>query len=438
MSAADKQEALFQRWSSPEGVTFASPEAANAYRARVTRVKDAVQMKRLPDRVPALVLPSFFPAHHAGITPRDAMYDYAKNSAAYTKFLNDFLPDAHIGADMPGPGRFYEILDYKLYSWPGHGVPPNQSYQTNEGEYMRADEYDALIHDPSNFMSNSYFPRVFGALDAFKMLPTLTGILEIYGSAYNFIPFGLPPMQAALKALMDAGNEAVKWVATIGAWNQYSTAAGFPNLLSGYTKAPFDVIGDTLRGMRGTMMDLYRQPEKMLEAMEALCPLMIKMGVDGAKSNGKPFIFVPLHKGADGFLSDAQFKRFYWPTLRKVLMGMVEEGVVPFIAAEGGWGSRLQAMSDLPKGTTLWMIDQTDMVVAKKTLGKVACLAGNVPSSLLFMGTPQQVEAYAKRLIDNCAPGGGYIMSNGAFFDEAKAENVRVMVETAKRYGAYR
>ena len=44
---------------------------------------------------------------------------------------------------------------------------------------------------------------------------------------------------------------------------------------------------------------------------------------------------------------------------------------------------------------------------------------------------------YAKKLIDTAGPGGGFIMCNGSFFDEAKAENVKAMVDTAKEYGVY-
>jgi hypothetical protein len=443
ISTDEKQEALFKSWLSPKdaagnALKFQSPEAEQAYKSRVTRIKDAIQMKKLPDRVPVLVMPSFFPVYNAGITPRDAMYDYAKLTAAYKKFLLEFQPDGHIGADMPGPGKFYEALDYKLYSWPGHGIAPERSYQANEDEYMKAEEYGLLINDPSNFMNNVYFPRVFGALDSFKMLPASTGILEMYGLAYNFIPFGLPPMQAALKSLMEAGNEVLKWLGAIGAWNEETTAAGFPNLLAGYTKAPFDVIGDTLRGTRGIMLDIYRQPDKLLEALEVITPLMIKMGVGNAQMNGKPLVFMPLHKGADGFLSDAQFKKFYWPTLKRVIMGLIDEGAVPLLAAEGGYNSRLEIVKDLPRGKTLWMIDQSDMVRAKQTLGQVACLTGNVPSSLLNMGTLKQVKDYIRKLIDDCAQGGGYIVSNGSFFDEAKAENVLAMVNFAKEYGVYK
>jgi len=442
MSADEKQEALFQRWLSPkdpEGndLQFQSPEAKKAYKERVTRVKDAIQMRNLPDRVPVTILPSMWPASHAGITVQEAMYDYDKCSAAFKEFVLEFEPDTHIGSAQFGPGKFYEILDYKLYSWPGHGVAPEHSYQCNEGEYMMADEYDALIQNPSGFFSNVYLPRVFGALEPWSMLPFLPGILEIYGVAFNFIPFGLPPVQAAYKALYEAGAEALKWAGAVGGLEGELTSLGFPQALAGFTKAPFDVIGDTLRGTKGIMLDIYRQPNKLIEAMEALTPLMINMGVGQAQMNGRPMVFMPLHKGADGFISDEQFKKFYWPTFRQVMMGLISEGCIPFPALEGHWDSRLEVIQDIPKGKTAWMVDQSDMVKAKETLGKNACLIGNVSSSMLNLGTPQEVKDYAKKLIDTVGKGGGFIMSNGAFFDHAKPENVKAMVDTAKEHGAY-
>jgi uroporphyrinogen-III decarboxylase len=443
MSPDEKQEEFFNRWLSPkdaEGndIKFQSPQTEKAYKERITRIKDAIQMKKLPDRVPFFVTPSFFPAYYYGVTPKDVMYDYEKCRIAFKKFVIDFEPDGNLGAYVPGPGKFFEILDYKLYSWPGHGVPPEQSYQANEGEYMKADEYDALIQDPSNFFSNTYLPRVFGALEGFKMLPALTSILEMYGVAGNFIPFGLPPVQETYKKLFEAGAEALKWAGAMGAWNTEIISAGFPIIATGFSKAPFDVIGDTLRGTRSIMLDMYRQPDKLLEALDRLTPLMIKMGVGTAQMARHPLIFMPLHKGADGFLSDAQFKKFYWPTFRKVMMGLSDEGVVPMPALEGHWTTRLEVIQDLPKGKTLWMVDQSDMAKTKKTLGKVACMFGNVPSDLLSVGTPKQIKDYVKKIIDTCAKGGGFIVSNGAFFDQAKPENVKAMVDAAKEYGVYK
>jgi uroporphyrinogen-III decarboxylase len=186
------------------------------------------------------------------------------------------------------------------------------------------------------------------------------------------------------------------------------------------------------------MVDMYRHPDKLLKAMDILTPIMIKMGVGTALSTGNPFIFIPLHKGADGFLREDQYTKFYWPTLRKVIMGLIEQGVIPFVAAEGGYNSRLDVIKDLPKGKTLWMLDKIDMARAKKTLGQVACISGNMPSALLNLGTKQQITDYTKKLIDDCAKGGGYIMSNGSFFDEAKAENIHAMVDFTREYGIYK
>lgn len=443
LSPDEKQEALWQGVLSPKDpqgnpLPFQSPQAEQAYKERVLRFKRAIQMEELPDRVPVTIFPSMYPWTSSGMTVQEAMYDYDRCAAAFKKFVLDFEPDTQWGAAAPGPGKFFEILDYKLYSWPGHGVAPEHSYQCNEGEYMQADEYDALIQDPTGFFINVYLPRVFGALGGFQMLPFFPGILEMYGVAFNFIPFALPPVQNTFQALFEAGAEALKWAGVMGSVDAELATMGFPTVLGGFTKAPFDVIGDTLRGTRGVMLDIYRRPDKLLKAMEALTPLMIKMGVGAAQATGKPVIFVPLHKGADGFLSDEQFQKFYWPTLKEVILGLIEGGCVPLPAAEGYWNTRLQVIQDIPRGKTLWMIDQSDMTEVKKTLGRNACLLGNVPSSLLELGTPQEVADYVKNLIDTVGRDGGLIICNGAFFDRARPENVKAMVETTKQYGVYR
>ena len=442
MSADEKQEAQFQKLlapKDPEGndLEFQSPEAESNYKASINRIKDAIQLKE-SDRVPVTIFPSMFPFTYAGMTVQEAMYDYDRCVASFKKFVLDFQPDIHFGAAGPGPGKFYEILDYKLYAWPGHGVAPQHSYQCNEGEYMTAEEYDLLVTDPSFYFRNFYLPRVFGALEPWSMLPPLTGILEMYGVAFNFIPFAIPPVQGAYQALFEAGAEAMKWAGAVGGLNGELATLGFPNILGGFTKAPFDTLGDTLRGTKGIMLDMYRQPDKLLKALEAITPIMIGMGLGAAQQTGNPVIFMPLHKGADGFLSHEQFEKFYWPTLKTVIVGLIEGGCIPFLAAEGGYNTRLEVIRDLPKGKTLWMFDQIDMAKAKEIVGDTLCLFGNVPASILNLSTPEDVKAYCKNLIDVAGKGGGYILSNGSFFDYAKPENLKAMVDFTKEYGVYK
>jgi len=439
LTPEEKQEELFNRWLSPKspegkGLKFQSPQAEKAYKERVIRIKDAIQLKKLPDRVPVIPILSFFPAFYDGITPQEAMYDYDKLAKASKKYTLDFEPDVNPGIGIATPGRVFDILDYKLYARPGHGVSPNSTYQCLEAEYMMADEYE----DPSYFFTATYLPRIFGKLDGFKMLPNLANIQEIVFVGPNLIPYGLPPVQEAYKTLLEAGSEALKWAGAVGAFSNEMASLGFPDSAGGFSKVPFDVIGDTLRGTKGIMVDIYRQPDKVIEAMEAITPLMIDMGVSATQTAGNPLVMIPLHKGADGFLSDAQFKKFYWPCFKKLLMGMINEGCVPVPFVEGSYNTRLEIIRDIPKGTTFWTFDATDMAKAKKTIGQVACIGGNVPTDLLSIGTPQQVKDYVKNLIDTCAPGGGYIAANGVAADDVKPENIKAMIDFTKEYGIYK
>jgi hypothetical protein len=435
LSPEAKLEEMSESWLTPQGIDFISPEAEQAYRERATRIKDAIQLK-VPDRVPVIPSVGFFPAHYAGITTQEAMYDYEKSCQAYEKYTFDFAPDAHRGPY--GLGKAYNIIDYKLFVWPGHGTGVNMPFQCVEGEYMKADEYDALIQDPSDFWMRVYLPRIIGALEPFSKLSPFHRVIEIAGVGSFVSQYGRPEIRAAFEALFQAGEEALKWREVLITSHKKVMAAGFPMLRGGRCRAPFDVLGDTLRGTRGIMLDMYRQPDKLIEAMERLTPLMIEMGVSEARSAAIPLVLIPLHKGADGFMSDEQYKTFYWPTFRKLMLGLIEEGCIPLPFAEGSYNSRLEIIRDLPKGKVVWMFDKTDMARAKEILGDRACIYGNVPGATLSTGTTDDVKAYCKQLIDVAGRDGGFILSSGAILDTAKPENVRAMIEFTKEYGIYK
>jgi len=169
-----------------------------------------------------------------------------------------------------------------------------------------------------------------------------------------------------------------------------------------------------------------------------MTPIMVRMGASAAKLNGNPLVFIPLHKGADGFLSDKQFKTFYWPYFKKLLTGLINEGCVPFPWAEGGYNTRLETIRDIPQGKTVWGFDTTDMARVKKIMGNVACIGGNLPLSILSVGTKQQIKDEVKKLIKTCGKDGSYIMINGAVIDDVNPENVRTMIQATKEYGIYK
>jgi uroporphyrinogen-III decarboxylase len=185
------------------------------------------------------------------------------------------------------------------------------------------------------------------------------------------------------------------------------------------------------------MLDMYRRPDTVIKACEKLLPYMLDMGVKPAKASGNPRVFIPLHKGIDGFMSLDQFKKFFWPTLRELMVGLINEGLVPIPFWEGNCESRLEVIKDIPAGKACYKFESTDMIKAKEVLGDTICIRGNVPLSILVGGTPDDVRQYCKKLIDVAGKGGGFIMDTATGVDDAKIENVRAMFDFTREYGVY-
>jgi hypothetical protein len=436
--AEKRQEERFAMWLKGEGIPFADTHGKTAYQERVTLIKEAIQLKQKPARIPVCPSAGFFPNEYAGISMYDSMYDYKALRKAWETYHRDFEPDAYTSPTNIVPGRVLDILDLKLYQWPGHGVAKDREYQYVEDEYMKAGEYQDLIDDPTAFFLNVYFPRIFGSLKPLENFPLLPPVNEIPLVPAAAAPFGQESMKSALDSLTRAGEEALRWRASAREIGVPIMAKGYPAFSGGFTKAPFDVIGDSLRGTKGVMLDMFRYPDELKEACERLTPIMVKCGVTTCRATGHLMPFIPLHKGADGFMSQEQFKTFYWPTLRKLVIGLVNEGMVPLLFAEGGYNERLDVISDIPKGRVVWWFDRTDMKRAKKIVGPKACLAGNVPLDLLCTGTPEEVRAYCRELIDVAGTDGGFMLSTGAGIQGSKPANVKAMMEFSKEYGVYK
>jgi hypothetical protein len=432
-----KRQARFKRWLDAPGVKFRNKEAEQLYKTRVTRLVKALSMEE-GDRVPCNLPVGWFPAYYAGYDLHTVMYDYEKQKKAWLKFMYDFGDmDCYGGPGLVLPAKALEILGHNMHKWPGHGLAKDvPSYQFVEGEYMKKDEYDHLIQDPSDFWLRVFMPR---QADVFKPLANFMHLNPMIGLPIDTVPsLSRPEIQAMFKKIWAAGEEMNKWFKAVGEVSNTVLSEGYPSFNgSGFSGAPFDMLTDFMRGTQGIFMDIFRQPDKILAAMDRLVPIVIEQAVKAADNGLSPVLMMPLHKGEKGFMSPKQFETFYWPTFKKVLLGIINEGLVPMPFAEGNYIPRLEIIQDMPEGSIVWYFEYMDMAQAKKTVGKKNCIMGNLPISIMVTGTVKDVSEGCRKLIEDCAAGGGYILTSAASMDQGRVENLHAMMDAAKEFGKY-
>jgi uroporphyrinogen-III decarboxylase len=436
MTPQEKRDRRLKGWLNNWGIKFPNSEVEKAFKTRIQRLIDVYNVTE-PDQVPVTLPVGNLPLKMFGVTAYDAMYDIEKSLQATAKFNQKYAEELESTAGFfYSPGQVLDLLDYKLYAWPGHGLAKDgTSWQFIEGEYMREDEYDDLIRDPSDFWIRTYMPRVFGALEPLRLFQPFTNITENVHVS-QFMPLAAPQVQEMLQKMLDVGKEYQKLMQVMGKAGMGGTSLAFMG--GGFAKAPFDTLGDTLRGTSAIMKDMFRRPEKVLKALDVLADLQISTVLKSPNIERLTTVMYPLHKGADGWMSQKQFDTFYWPSLKKVMNAFINEGLIQVMFAEGSFNTRLAHIDEFPKGSVVWYFDRTDMSLAKKILGKKYCLQGNVPSSMIVTGHPKDVKEYCRQLIEEVGKGGGFILSAGSVSDNPKLENLQAMMAAVREYGRYR
>jgi uroporphyrinogen-III decarboxylase len=405
------------------------------YQEREKRVTDAIHY-RIPDRVPVMLELSYFPAKYTGITCEAAYRDYDKWLSATCKTVLDFEPDLTWVSVPFFPGSFYDILAARQLKLPGQGISPHHAHRFVEGEYMKADEYDDFLEDRTDFMLRRYLPRIFGALEPFSKLPPFWTITSSYRDV-SLLAEALVSQEihGALEALLEAGREIARWRDKMSVFDKEVEKLGFPLYGTLGTRMPFDLLSYHMRGMHGIYLDMFRQPDKLIETCDRLLPLQIQRVITNAKNSGRKRVCGALHRGADCFMSAKQFETFYWPYVKKMVQALIDEDLTPCLFLEGDYTSRLEYFLELPRGKVMGRFDASDTKKTKEVLHGHMCFMGNVPSSILGLGTPQEVEDYCKMLIDFFGKDGGLIVAPRSSIDEAKPENLKRMVDFTKEYG---
>jgi hypothetical protein len=321
LTADQKRAIRLDAWVRGDGITFDSDEARKKYQERAKRFRDALEL-RVPDRVPVAGLGGAFVYRRMGIPQKATMYDRWEEAAeAIIQFHKDFEPDSAAASFMMS-GLSMETLGQTSMKWAGCGLPDDVQYQFVEQEYMKADEYEHFLDDPSDFVLRRYMPRLYTSLKGLEKMPKF-GFEGISIGGRAIMPFMDPEVIEALAVMKKAAELTLAPGKVSLETSERLAAMGFPHLYTGFGAAPFDVLGDTLRGTRGVLTDLYRCPDKVIKACEKILGLM---DIPDMPLGAPPLCMMPLHKGDDTHISLKQFEKFYWPTFKELLIRMINEG----------------------------------------------------------------------------------------------------------------
>jgi len=391
------------------------------YQERLSRYVTAMRNEK-PDRVPIRPFVAEFTGKYAGYTCQEVAHDYNKAFDAAIKTAKDFDWDAVVPNMVYVWTGLAQAIGLRYYGIPGLGIPHDSGFNyiepPEDQAFMREDEYDALIADPTAFLYETWLPRV--STEVSKM-----GAPSTYRNNLSFVKGAM----AMLSYFYAFGPQIARM----------RSECGTVSAIAGIFKAPFDILADKLRGYVGLTLDMHTQPEKVLKACEALMPHLCHVGL----STADPAKLVPIgfwmHRGCVPFINPKQFASHNWPTLKPIIEEFWKHGHQTLFYAEGKWRHHFDAFRELPDRSIVFHCDQDDIFEAHKRLHDKFALSGGIPNVLLSFGKTDEVRTLCRRVLEEVARDGGYIMDAGAIMqDDTSIENLRALTETTLEYGISR
>lgn len=354
------------------------------YEKRKQNVIAAAECKT-PDSVPVMLMPGAGMYAYANTTLRAALdEDPQVGAVSYTKLYDDMYVDCVSNFGWSVTQKAYEAMR----SGNAFIGPDDITIEHISNPLMRDDEYAQLISDPSGFVKNVLLPRKYNWIFTEELQPAVKALESVINdTAYVY---GVLNSAIAEKSI-----------------NDYMLVGVGDDFKAPYS--PLDEIFYNLRGFSGTFTDLHRKPKEVLEACDVLWKMkrLTFEPVEEALPYAHWYALIPT------YLNRKQFEKFYWPYFKKQIEDIYALGTKTLILLEGKWIQFTDFLCDLPKNSCVLHVDDDDVIEFKSKLNKHQAVAGGVHSSTLAMSSTETCLDEAKRIIDQCAPDGGFIYSNG-------------------------
>ena len=143
------------------------------------------------------------------------------------------------------------------------------------------------------------------------------------------------------------------------------------------------------------------------------------------------------------FMSPRNYRKFVFPWLKRICDAAHKQDCKIFLHSDGDLMEIFEDIIDCGVDV-LNPIEPTtanpeyDIFKLNEKYGDKITLCGNLSPVMLATGEISEIESYAKRLIRELAPGGGYIYSSGHSINPAvTVDRWLAMVNMKEKYGKY-
>ncbi|MEL7566958.1 MAG: uroporphyrinogen decarboxylase family protein [Dehalobacterium sp.] len=282
---------------------------------------------------------------------------------------------------------------------PGFDRPDDNMIMVEECEFMNYEDYDRIIEEGyKKFWYDDLIFRVTG-----------------------WKPEDVPKNTEFL--WKNLTKEAEVWQQELGLEAAYG----------GVIQTPFFLLSLGRSLIRFTE-DLYYKPEKVEKAIQRMTDDFTVDLLNSVKQSGKKSVLIIEERAGAALYPLRIFERFFWQYTKKMVDTLWSEGIVSVFHVDTDWGKNIPYFKELPKGSFCLQLDSTtDMIAARKTLGNHGSLWGDIPATLMSLGSSQEVRDYCKRLVKEVGYDGGFILGTGCDLPiDCKPENFRTMLEVAK------
>jgi uroporphyrinogen-III decarboxylase len=367
------------------------------YEERLARIRRAMALEPV-DRIPVVFMGTAFAPRYIGVSIAEFCADPDVRVNATLDAMDRL--GGFDGINSLPTGRITVALTMAWLSRvavPGRDLPEDSLWQVDEAEVMTVDDYDTIIEHGWWAFLRDYMSRV---IDVAEIEAHLTWL------------------GANLSTLVRRFQE-----------------RGYVPVSSGGTTIPFECLCGG-RSMQEFYLDLYRVPDKVKAALDVIQPELIRVGVDAARASGVPAVWVGGWRSASSMLSPKMWNEFVFPYYLEMVTRLAENDIVSVLHFDHNWTRDLSRLRELPAKRCILNLDGwTDIRRAKEILGDHMAIMGDVPSTLLSTGTPDEVYGYVRDLARDVGPTGLILCPGCDAPMNTKPENMQAFVAASLEFG---